>query len=155
MAIQDMKIKIFDFDGVYFKSPKKPEGWKGGWWGKEVSLLPPHVPNIPPKYFFNKMIIEESLKDNSKNFVVTGRIYKFESRIKELVKISGGRVDDFYFCDDRDTKDFKVKIFKELIYKFDPTEFTVWEDNNEEFYQEFLSSYSKNFKVISVKFDKN
>jgi hypothetical protein len=39
-----MKLKIFDFDGTLMNTPTKPFGWKGGWWGKGISLVPPPIP---------------------------------------------------------------------------------------------------------------
>ena len=137
-----MKIKIFDFDGTLFRSPEKPAAWKGGWWGKIISLSEPHVPNKTSILWWNEELIEESLKENSLNFIVTGRMPHFEKRVKELCGQTSIKIDGFFFCSDEITVNYKKKIFKSLIEQYQPEEFLVWEDNNIEEYREFLKEFT-------------
>jgi hypothetical protein len=46
MNAEIRKIAIFDFDGTLANTPLKPNNWKGGWWGRKESMLPPHLPPV-------------------------------------------------------------------------------------------------------------
>jgi hypothetical protein len=43
-----LHLAVFDFDGTLFRSPEPPSWWsKGYWWGSDLSLNPPCVPQLP------------------------------------------------------------------------------------------------------------
>jgi hypothetical protein len=87
-------LVVFDFDGTLFKSPYKPEGWKGAWWSNIKSLTPPLMPQHPGNEWWNDEICEEafvSLADPAAyTIMLTGRIDKvFNERVNELLEQKG------------------------------------------------------------------
>lgn len=95
-----LSLSIFDFDGTLFRSPSKPEGWEGGWWGRPESLLPPFVPlrpygevNDAGEPWWNLELLkrlENEEFDGNDPYIVTGRLKKrFYERFEELLSDVG------------------------------------------------------------------
>lgn len=83
-------LHIFDFDGTLVRTPGPAEGkaryqaatgrpWKGGWWGRIESLLPPVVDSPCPSSLVIRTVFDEleevvSRSETAVGVVVTGRI---------------------------------------------------------------------------------
>lgn len=141
------KICIFDFDGTLCASPentmenralweeKTGRKWphKGqGWWSKDETL--------DPKVFDIKLhppVLEEALKAIDDNTVytvlLTGRMPKFSSKIKEICRLNGlGYFDAYFFNDSNNTLDFKLKKIHDLKEEFPHVKnMIMWEDREE------------------------
>ena len=121
------KILIFDFDGTLVNTPTKPQVWKGGWWGKEHSLLPPFVPhhseikekgkkeNQPPVFFNN---FKKKKKTNTE-----GNVNADKKSISDASKEkSSAKKENFI--------EAVLPICKQLFEKFAPQ--YVWESKDRE-----------------------
>ncbi len=132
-----VKLHVFDFDGTLFRSPEKPEGWAGGWWGRLESLSPPLVPQHPDFDWWNDSVVSAAKKAIAKPdemaVLVTGRIQKFSLRLKELLKQAGlTGFDAIYLSGGGPTDAYKIGVMKELLEKY-PTirGVAIWEDRSE------------------------
>lgn len=88
-----MNIAVYDIDNTIFRSPEKPIGHKGGWWGKLLSLEPPFVPINPSTNWYNNVVISLLEKDyadpSTEVLVMTGRLDRFQPRLKEIFAAHG------------------------------------------------------------------
>lgn len=146
------KLSVFDFDGTLFKSPDKPEGYKGNWWIEAKSLNPPTVPKKPDDQFWNIEVVEAARKElsNPKNCVIlmTGRVNNvFHERIVELV----GQKDlnfKHIWCNDfgRSTGEFKIEKMRELLKdNRSIKEIEMWEDEPDKI-ELYTEEFSKDYK---------
>lgn len=141
------KICIFDFDGTLCASPENTQEnraiwesvtgrkwlYKGnGWWSKEETLdyevfdIKLHEP------VFNAAL--EAISDpNVYTVLLTGRIPKFSSKIKEICRRNGlPYLDAYFFNDSHDTLSFKLKKMEMLKNEFpDAKIMEMWEDRVE------------------------
>ena len=157
------KLSVFDFDGTLFKSPDKPDGYKGNWWIEAKSLNPPTVPKKPDDSFWNMEVVEAAKKElsNSKNCVIlmTGRVGNvFHDRIVELVGQKGLNFKHIW-CNEfgRSTGEFKLeKIHQLLKDNRSIKEIEMWEDEPDkvELYTgEFEGKYKFNINKIQGRED--
>lgn len=107
------RIVIFDFDDTLVFTPTPEEGkpayqaitgqpWKGGWWGNPKTLEHPVFnDNDPAKLNPHVAQAFQHFKQDASTYVVvmTGRIAKFENRVKEILAKYGIHPDEFYFKD--------------------------------------------------------
>lgn len=146
------KIKVFDFDSTLVNTPPKPQGFKGGWWGRDHSLLPPFVPHyseIKEKgaHLLNSKVVEAYLESKAcsetHTVMMTGRhwgihrcvmniLHGFDLCSKEdcdsLVKES----DHFVFISGGKTLEGKLTKLSDLFVKYeDVTHIEMWEDREE------------------------
>ena len=153
------KLSVFDFDGTLFNSPERPKGYKGNWWAKKDSLMPPYVPDTAPDSFWNLDIVEKAKEEiaNPKNCVIlmTGRIDQFfEERINELIKQKNLNFKHVWLNQfGGDTGEFKLKKIHQVL-KDNPsiTKIEMWEDepNKIDLYNEKFSDNEYGFKLNKV-----
>lgn len=146
------KLSVFDFDGTLFKSPLKPDKYRGNWWSNKESLSPPYVPKRPDEQFWISDTVEAAKKEirDEKTFtmLLTGRVDAiFDERIKQLLKQQGlsfnyVKLNSF----GQDTGDFKLSQIKKILKTFPKIKkIEMWEDEEEkaELYNEtFSNDYS-------------
>jgi hypothetical protein len=152
------KLSVFDFDGTLFKSPDKPEGYKGNWWIEAKSLNPPTVPEKPSDEFWNLDVVEAARKElaNPKNCVIlmTGRVDQFfEDRINELVKQKGLNFKHVWLNQfGRSTGEFKVEKMRDVLKdNRSIKEIEMWEDEADKielYTEEFSKEYKFNINKI-------
>ncbi len=132
------KLSVFDFDGTLFKSPEKPEGYKGNWWIEAKSLEYPTLPKKPGNSYWNLDVVvsarQEIADKNVYCILLTGRVDQFfTDRINELLeqkKLNFNEVELNTFG--RKTGEFKVKKIKSILNKY-PTikKIEMWEDESD------------------------
>jgi len=113
-------LYIFDFDGTLFRSPAKPALWKGGWWGKQESLNPPCVPQVPDSDWWISDVVGKAkeAQNNPKTMSVmmTGRgAEAFSARIDELLSGVGLNFDQVLLSDSYDTVAFKSGEIRKIL----------------------------------------
>jgi len=141
------KLSVFDFDGTLFKSPEKPEGYKGNWWIEAKSLNPPAVPKKPNDSFWNMDVVESAKRELSdpKNCVIlmTGRVDQFfEDRINELIKQKSLNFKHTWLNQfGRSTSEFKIEKMR-MVLRDNPSIKTIemWEDEPDK-----AADYKKEF----------
>lgn len=128
------KIAVYDFDGTLFRSPEKPVGWDGGWWGNTASLSPPVVPQDPGAEWWNGSVVQRAKQDISNTetltVLLTGRLQKkFTLRVRELLAQAGLKFDHVFLAPGGDTESYKLKVLTQLV-KDNPTArgVDIWED---------------------------
>lgn len=152
------KLSVFDFDGTLFKSPDKPDGYKGNWWISKVSLNEPTIPRKPDDSYWNMEVVRAAISEakNPNNLVVlmTGRIGDFfHERIIELIKQKKLNFKHVW-CNEfgRDAGEFKVEKIKSLLNKHPSIkQIEMWDDDPEKielYTNEFSSSYA--FKINKI-----
>lgn len=132
------KLHVFDFDKTLFRSPERPEGWEGGWWGKLDSLSPPLVPKQPDDEWWNDSVVKAAKRAIANAdvmaVVVTGRLQKFSLRLTELLAQAGlSGFDAVYLSGGGPTDAYKLGVLKELLAD-NPTVrgVALWDDNGEQ-----------------------
>lgn len=129
-----MILRLYDFDGTLFKSPSKPEGFKGGWWGKALSLEPPHVPEKPGPEFYNQHVVSDAHNHqsdpNSVSILATGRLGGFRRRLTDLLSHVGLHL-PLYCNPGGDTLQFKSKLVTDMLREHACSEIHIWEDRKE------------------------
>lgn len=146
------KLSVFDFDGTLFKSPLKPEKYKGNWWSSKESLDYPNVPKRPDEKFWIMNTVNDAREElnNNKIFtmLLTGRVDTvFDERIRKLLKQQGLNFNYIKLNSfGQDTGDFKVSEIKKILKRFpNIKKIEMWEDEQEkaELYKEtFSEDYS-------------
>ena len=132
------RLVMYDFDWTLFRSPFPPGGKEKTWWDSSVSLNPPAVPTKPGKEWWIEGVVEEMKADQKRGdslvVVITGRCFKLEKRIAQILR-SGGLKPEYLFTHDpairgeKKVLKFKVNSVEELLTA-NPTLTTlvVWED---------------------------
>ncbi len=157
-------LSIYDFDHTFFKSPKPPKDISPNeWWFSIKSLIPPHVPKIPPSDWFITKTIESYKNDlidpSIYCVIMTGRTENLRNRIEELVHIVGipdeiilnpnkpkGVADSKE--EHKSTEEYKINNMINLLVKnslFDTIHF--WEDRFKS-----LSKYEYVGTMLGIKF---
>jgi len=131
------KLAVFDFDGTLFKSPEKPDWWPHqGFWGRLETLSPPYVPERPGSDWWAGNIVQEAKRacSDAQTYTVlmTGRIGKFEGRVRDLLDGVGLRFDDYFFAGGGSTLSFKTSTLMRLVERFPSLETVeMWDDRPE------------------------
>lgn len=152
------RIAIFDFDGTLFRSPERPPWWPHqGFWGRLETLSPPFVPEHPGSDWWASSIVSEAKKAASDpstySCLLTGRIPKFERRIKELLAGGGIRFDGYFFTKGSTTLPFKLSIIETLVQRFPDVKLVeMWDDRTEHVgqFESRLSELGVGYEVHSV-----
>lgn len=111
---------ITDFDGTIFRSPASPALWKGGWWSKIDSLIPPCVPEIPSKDWWISEVISDSMaaisEPHTYSVLMTGRQEAiYGERVRDLLAQQGLKFDEVNLSTGYDTVAFKSEQIKRIL----------------------------------------
>lgn len=147
------KLSVFDFDGTLFKSPDKPEGYKGNWWIEEKSLSYPNVPKRPGDDFWHMDVVEQAKKELASNntycILLTGRVDQFfTDRIKELLNQKKLNFEEIRLNQfGGSTGEFKIKKIKSILEK-NPTikKIEMWEDEPDKV-ELYTDEFSKDYDI--------
>lgn len=131
-----MELHVYDFDNTIFRSPFRPDWWPWqGWWGRELSLEPPCVPDKPGSDWYVGSSVSSARKSTSDpnvmTILATGRINKFRARVLELVRATGLRFDDYVLASGGSDKtlDMKTKLLARMLRQHsDIDRVEMWED---------------------------
>jgi hypothetical protein len=147
------KLAVWDFDGTLYQTPDRPEGealyaaamgkpWPfGGWWGRLETLMPPLIPDPPPR----ELLIEATYQaylgwkadKDAHNVLMTGRPYKNRKRVQEILAHFDISFDEEYYRGQRglsfsqDTFEIKSDIIEERLVHDKLECIEVWEDRAE------------------------
>lgn len=105
------RLAVFDFDDTLVLTPTKEDYqkrtgtiWKGGWWGNPKTLEHP-VFDDNDAAIINPQVAKtfQQFRQDPNTYVVvmTGRIAKFENRVKEILAKYNIHPDEFYFKDQK------------------------------------------------------
>jgi len=151
------RLAIFDFDDtlVYSPTPEKGktdyhaatgEPWPHqGWWGQTKSLEPPVFNQEPEKLNHNLKAQLNTFKEDPKTYVVvmTGRIAKFENKVKEILNNYGVHAHRYIFRGQKDlvqnpkyprkgdTFDYKAFTIVEELMNPDIQSVEIFDDREE------------------------
>lgn len=131
------RICVFDFDGTLFRSPEKPDWWPHqGFWGRLETLSPPLVPEDPGPEWYVAEALDAALQAPylpwQVTALVTGRVQKFEPRIKALLANAFVHLNEYHFAKGGDTLSFKVGVIQDLMRRHpDASEVDIWDDREE------------------------
>lgn len=111
---------ITDFDGTIFRSPASPALWKGGWWGKIDSLVPPCVPEAPDEDWWIPEVIFDSMaaisESHTYSVLMTGRQEAiYGKRVRDLLAQQGLKFDEVNLSTGYDTVAFKSEQIKRIL----------------------------------------
>ncbi|CAN8074144.1 unnamed protein product [Agarophyton chilense] len=158
-------LHVFDFDGTLVRTPGPEEGkrrykletgkeWKGGWWGRAGSLLPPVVESPFPACRVVRTVFEQmeevvTRSQTAVGVVVTGRIQPVREPILRILdEICIGAKNDMVASGEsfleheavithpggrRTTLEFKEDLFRQLVMEGPLAscplkELHIWED---------------------------
>lgn len=142
------RLAIFDFDGTLMNTPTKPQGWKGGWWGKSCSLQPPFVPHHRElkekgKHLLNEKVVAEFIAakndPDTHTVMMTGRHWGIRRDVMNILKAfelatqddHDGLVeesDHFVFISGGNTLAGKLERIDMFMKKFEFEIVEMWED---------------------------
>lgn len=156
-------LVAFDFDSTLIHTPTPETGkshweketgssWCGrGWWGNPESLnlniFYPPVNQWVYKYY--KTYSEDI---NSHCFLATGRLEKLRNSVINVLKLHDIEI-DLYCNPGIDTYTFKARLFTNLINKYKPNKFIIFDDRHEhlvKFVNEWAPKQKVNIEIIDV-----
>jgi hypothetical protein len=166
------RIAVFDFDGTLVNTPLKPDGWKGGWWGREASLLPPFVPHhfdLKEKgvHLLNEKVvkayIENKARKDTHTVMMTGRHWGLRKHVMNI--LHGFKLctkddceglveesDNFIFISGGRTLEGKLARLTSLLQTFPEVHcIEMWEDREEHI--PHFRDHSKELKRIRPNFE--
>lgn len=170
------KIAVFDFDGTLVNTPLKPNEWKGGWWGKEHSLLPPFMPRYNDLKEKGMQLLNTKVSDaylfsktcsDTHTVMMTGRHWGLHRTVMDILYGFGlcSREDrdnvveesnQFVFISGGNTLAGKLDRLTELVKEFPDVDIVeMWEDRQEHIphfrsHVDFLKDIRPGFKEIVV-----
>ena len=140
------KIISFDFDGTMCFTPGPEEGKKiwqektglifpyPGWWSKRETL-DQNIFHIPVNPFVYKKYLEAVAEDSTMVILATGRLLKLQREVEKVLK-SHNLEFDLIACNNAgETYRFKTKLFENLINKYKPEVFVMYDDRHEHIVQ--------------------
>ena len=153
------KLAVFDFDGTLVNTPTKPLNWKGGFYGRKESLLPPIFPHIEDikeqgMHFLNKKVVnayEKSIMSpDTLTIMMTGRHMGLRWLVLKILAAYGIDPEDAvnkraYFISNGKfgTLAGKKSTIAELLEEFPYiNQIEMWEDRDEHVV-EFLNMYNE------------
>ena len=146
----------FDFDSTLIHTPTPESGkelweketgssWCGrGWWGNPESLnLNIFYPPVNQwVYKFYKQYSEDT---NSHCFLATGRVEKLRGAVINVLKLHDIEI-DLYCNPGMDTYLFKARLFTNLIDRYKPKKFILFDDRHEHLIK-FVNEWAPKQKV--------
>jgi len=150
-------LVIFDFDGTLFKSPRRPNKWRGKWWGNTASLMEPLVPPVPDGSWWNNEICERAFEHLSDKecyvIMLTGRKELFSNRVKELLSQKELGFPYIGLADDGGAAESKLAHVKSLLSNNPYIDYITFYDDREEhfpIFKEFCNDNNLGCKIIHV-----
>lgn len=164
------KIAIYDFDKTLAKTPENNKenrmlwekyhgiNWphRGNVWWAKIESLDTNVFDVE----LNTIVKEAAILDinalDTHAVILTGRIARFSSNVKEICLKGGLPIfDGYHFNDSDNTLKFKLKMLDELKNEFPEAKiFEMWEDR-EEHIPHFIEwgerNYADNFIIHIIK----
>ena len=136
------KVVIFDFDGTLCWTPGLEECRKVwlektgnvwpyvGSWGRKESL-DLDIFHIPVNPFVYKKYLEAIADTNTYTVLATGRLLKLRREVEKVLNLNNLSFDQVEFNPGMDTFRFKSQLFENLINKYRPEIFTMYDDRHE------------------------
>jgi len=122
VTLSGIKTHLFitDFDGTIFRSPASPALWKGGWWSKIDSLIPPCVPEIPSEDWWIPKVVSDSKaaisEPHTYSVLMTGRQeFIYGERVRDLLAQQSLKFDEVNLSTGYDTVAFKSEQIKRIL----------------------------------------
>ena len=162
------KIESFDFDSTMYFTPNQLEGEKvwhektgmvwpyNGWWSKKESLDLDifHIPVNP--FVYNKWV-KATEDEETMTLMATGRLFKLKNEVNKILKKDGLFFDRIEFNPGMNTYMFKAKLFEQLINKYEPETFVMYDDRHEHLveFEKWARFQPCTVEIVDVtKFDK-
>jgi hypothetical protein len=139
------KIAVYDFDRTLVVTPDKTEEnlriWQdrnpgakfgSGWFGNVNSLCPKSF-DIPMVGHVKEQAMNDILDPDTHAVLLTGRITRFESTVKDILRINGvPEFNEYHFSNQHGTLEFKLGVIRGLFERFPSVDrFEMWEDRIE------------------------
>ena len=136
------KIVSFDFDDTLCHTPLPETGkdiWKEktgfdwphrGWWSKPESL-DIEVFDIPVNEWVYQKYLEAVTDESTYLILATGRIEPLRKEVELVLNHHNLSFDDVFLNFGGDTFTFKTRLFENLIKKYEPEEFIMYDDRQE------------------------
>lgn len=137
------KIVCFDFDGTFCYTPGPVEGEKiwqektglcwpyEGWWSKKETL-DLNIFHIPVNPFVYKKYLEAKNDPDTFTMLATGRLaHKLQKEVEKVLNSHELEFDLLALNTGGETYRFKSKLFEELIKKYKPEVFTMYDDRHD------------------------
>jgi hydroxymethylpyrimidine pyrophosphatase-like HAD family hydrolase len=140
------KIISFDFDGTMCYTPLPIEGEKvwqektgtvwpyTGWWSKKETL-DQNIFHIPVNPFVYKKYLEAVAEDETMVILATGRLIKLQREVEKVLKSHNLEFDLVACNSGGETYRFKTKLFEDLINKYRPEVFVMYDDRHDHLVQ--------------------
>lgn len=140
------KITVFDFDKTMCFTPEPVEGEKiwyektgtvwpyTGWWSKKETL-DLDIFYIPVNPFVYKKYLEAVADDETFTVLATGRLAKLQREVEKVLNYNNLAFDLVACNTGGETFRFKSKLFEQLINKYDPDIFTMYDDRHDHIVQ--------------------
>lgn len=136
------KITCFDFDGTLCFTPEPIEGekvWEKktgmvwpyvGWWSKKETL-DMSIFSIPVNPFVYRKYLEAVAEPENYTILATGRLFKLKKEVENVLNSHNLSFDLVSLNPGMNTYEFKTKLFSDLINKYKPEVFTMYDDRHE------------------------
>jgi FMN phosphatase YigB (HAD superfamily) len=136
------KIICFDFDDTLCHTPLPEDGkviWKEktgfewphrGWWSKPESL-DVDVFDIPVNKWVYEKYLDAISEDSAYIILATGRIEPLRKEVEKVLIKNNLSFDDVFLNFGGDTFTFKTRLFENMIKKYQPEEFIMYDDREE------------------------
>lgn len=158
------KIVSFDFDDTLCLTPEPEEGkliwfektgttWPHrGWWSKPETL-DLSIFDIPVNPFVYKKYLETVSEDDTMVILATGRIVKLQKEVENVLRANNLTFDLVACNTGGDTYRFKTKLFEDLINKYRPEVFVMYDDRQEHLvqFEEWARNQPCRIEIIDVK----
>jgi len=134
-------LVVFDFDGTLFKSPRRPDNWRGKWWGNTRSLEGPLVPDKPDDSWWNDGVCEKAFEfiadKNYYTVMLTGRKHIFSARVAGLLRQKGLNFQFVGLSGEDGAAESKLAHVKNILSENPFIDFVTFYDDREEHFPLF------------------
>jgi FMN phosphatase YigB (HAD superfamily) len=157
------KIISFDFDDTLCHTPTPEEGkiiWKQktgfdwpytGWWSKRESL-DTEIFDIPVNKWTYEKYLDSISDDSSYVILVTGRIEPLRKEVELVLNKNNLSFNDVFLNFGGDTFSFKTRLFENMIKKYQPEEFIMYDDRQLHIteFREWAKKINCKVKIVDV-----
>jgi hypothetical protein len=161
--MQYNKIISFDFDDTLCHTPLPEDGkiiWKEktgfewphtGWWSKPESL-DTEVFDIPINQWTYQKYLDCITDDSAYVILVTGRIEKLRKEVELVLNKNNLSFNDVFLNFGGDTFSFKTRLFENMIKKYQPEEFIMYDDRQLHIteFREWAKKINCKVKIVDV-----